>query len=600
MSLLSRLIRNAGAGLGAGKMPDYSGLMTAGCEHQAAGRFAEAVQCFDQALTAQPGSADAHVCRAVAFKSQGETAKAIGDTIGALALADTPVARQLFVTCVTELDCTRARPEVAGLLARALAESWCSPQQLAPTAIRMLRQDSAISACMSNHPLFDPACLGAMAGNELLLALLTAIPVCDAELERILTLARRAMLEQSKADESLLRFGAALARQCFINEYVFGLKDEEAAKAGALKQTLQSVIRTQGSVAPSDLTVLGSYFPLNTLQGAEALLAMRWAHAVEKLLTQQIREPAEEKKLATDIPQITAIDNQVSVLVREQYEANPYPRWVSTVPANPIESIEAFISLNFPHASCRPAGGDANPDILIAGCGTGQHSIQIGSQFPGASVLAIDLSLSSLTYAKRKTEELGITNIEYAQADILELKSLARQFHLIETAGVLHHMGDPLAGWRVLLGLLRPDGIMAVGLYSEKARQGIVAAHRFIAEKGYGSSAAGIRRCRADMMAPDASSRWSFESPDFFSLSACRDLLFHVQESRFDLSQIKAFLAENGLNLLGFVLPMTVKAQYSARFPDDIGMTNLDNWDAFETDNPNIFDAMYMFYVQKR
>ena len=32
---------------------------------------------------------------------------------------------------------------------------------------------------------------------------------------------------------------------------------------------------------------------------------------------------------------------------------------------------------------------------------------------------AIDLSRKSLAYAKRKTEELGIKNIEYYQADIL-------------------------------------------------------------------------------------------------------------------------------------------------------------------------------------
>ena len=36
-------------------------------------------------------------------------------------------------------------------------------------------------------------------------------------------------------------------------------------------------------------------------------------------------------------------------------------------------------------------------------------------------VLAVDLSLSSLAYAKRKTEEMGIENIEYMQADILNL-----------------------------------------------------------------------------------------------------------------------------------------------------------------------------------
>jgi ubiquinone/menaquinone biosynthesis C-methylase UbiE len=43
-------------------------------------------------------------------------------------------------------------------------------------------------------------------------------------------------------------------------------------------------------------------------------------------------------------------------------------------------------------------------------------------------VLAVDLSLTGLAYAERKTRELGCTNIEYGQADILKLSALGRSF----------------------------------------------------------------------------------------------------------------------------------------------------------------------------
>ncbi len=66
--------------------------------------------------------------------------------------------------------------------------------------------------------------------------------------------------------------------------------------------------------------------------------------------------------------------------------------------------------------------------------------------------------------------ELGV-EIEYAQADILELGSLDRRFDLIESIGVLHHLADPFAGWRVLLSLLRPGGVMKLGFYSAVARR---------------------------------------------------------------------------------------------------------------------------------
>ena len=64
-------------------------------------------------------------------------------------------------------------------------------------------------------------------------------------------------------------------------------------------------------------------------------------------------------------------------------------------------------------------------------------------------MLAIDISRTSLAYARRKTREAGIANIEYAQADILKLGTLERRFDVIETVGVLHHLAEPTAGLRV-------------------------------------------------------------------------------------------------------------------------------------------------------
>src|SRR5439155_11233681 len=133
-----------------------------------------------------------------------------------------------------------------------------------------------------------------------------------------------------------------------------------------------------------------------------------------------------------------------------------------------------------------------------------------------AKVLAVDLSRASLAYAMRKTRALGRTNIEYAQADILKLGSLEKSFDVIESSGVLHHLADPLAGWRVLLTLLRPGGFMAIGLYSEIARADIVATRAFIAGQGYRPTAEDIRRCRQDLL--DAGERFKnvTASGDFF------------------------------------------------------------------------------------
>jgi SAM-dependent methyltransferase len=114
----------------------------------------------------------------------------------------------------------------------------------------------------------------------------------------------------------------------------------------------------------------------------------------------------------------------------------------------------------------------------------------------------------------------------------MELGSLEKQFDLIECTGVLHHLGDPLAGWRVLVNLLRPGGLMKIGLYSDTARQHLVSGRALVAEKGYTTSPEDIRRYRHDIfdLAEDGDPELdkNCKSEDFFSSSGCRDLLFHV------------------------------------------------------------------------
>src|SRR4030095_8908217 len=125
--------------------------------------------------------------------------------------------------------------------------------------------------------------------------------------------------------------------------------------------------------------------------------------------------------------------------------------------------------------------------------------IETAQRFSGARVLAIDLSRTSLGYAISKTRALGLTNVDYAQADILKLGMLGRSFDLIEVGGVLHHMRDFAEGWRALLTVLRPGGVLHVGLSSALARADIRAARAFIAERGYGVSADDIRRCAQEL-----------------------------------------------------------------------------------------------------
>ena len=237
-------------------------------------------------------------------------------------------------------------------------------------------------------------------------------------------------------------------------------------------------------------------------------------------------------------------------------------------------------------------------EVLVAGCGTGWHAIGIAQKYQGARVLAVDLSLSSLCFAKRKTPAPLAERIEYVQGDILKLGAIGRSFDVIDASGVLHHMADPLEGWRILLNLLRPGGIMHLGFYSELGRRDVVAARAFIAERGYASTPADIRRCRQDLLKTPLGSVARFT--DFFSTSECRDLLFHVQESRMTIPAIKAFIDGHGLKFIGFDLHDTAAQNFRALFANaGWSMSDLDRWHAVETQYPDTFSGMYQLWVQK-
>ena len=536
---------------------------------QQGGRNKLAVKLLNQALELDRADAAAHDNIAIAYQALGRMAEAVAHFTHAMALGLRDP--EILV---------KQSAAVAAPLKR-LADSW--PRQLRLAAL--------LGAQGAN----------AVAREAMLLALLQSKVVHDLELERLLTTLRRGLLQDAiegdrhPVDDDGLAFFGALAQQCFLNEYIFALGDVEQAELRHVHDRIVAALNAGTEIAPLDLIVAASYLPLHTLPGAASLLTRAWPDAVERLLTQQIREPLEEESDRNNIPALTPIDDAVSLQVQNQYEESPYPRWTAIPQMEPTTVVHFLRDrLNIVPPSWPQT--TVGVDILIAGCGTGSHSIDSALRFPKARILAIDISRTSLAYARRKTRALGLTDIEYGQADILKLASLGRRFDVIETVGVLHHLADPAAGWRALLSLLRPHGLMLVGLYSATARQSLAAARALIAERGYCATADDIRGCRQELIQ-------RFGMPpfrDFSSTSGCRDLLFNVMEHQFTIPQIEEFLDANGLTFLGFEqLPPDVLQQFQQQFPDAGAMRDLGSWHAFEQANPLTFGNMYFFWVQK-
>jgi SAM-dependent methyltransferase len=313
-------------------------------------------------------------------------------------------------------------------------------------------------------------------------------------------------------------------------------------------------------------------------------------------------EPLRERALSSRIVCLAPIRDETSRLVQQQYEEHPYPRWLTIHSENaPKRSLVDYIASHSQNFT--DPGWPQRPKVLVPGCGTGYHPLSFACQHPETDVVAVDLSRTSLAYASRKQEDLGISNVRFRQADLLALGDSGDRYEYIDCAGVLHHMASPLYGWRVLTRLLKPGGVMRIGLYSALARRSIAAARDRIAALGIESTPSAIRSFRqAILHDPELAGLRGLADTagDFFSMGEIRDLLFHVQEHRFDLPTIRQFLDVLGLEFGGFLIEDrdTVSA-FRRHYPARHQWLDLDCWAEFESRHPDTFLRMYQFYCLK-
>jgi tetratricopeptide (TPR) repeat protein/SAM-dependent methyltransferase len=449
--------------------------------------------------------------------------------------------------------------------------------------------------------------------EPLLLAALPRMPIVDAAMEAVLTHVRRCILLRSGTVSGLAaadpvvpeEFICALARQCFFSGYAFFADENELERVATVRESLQDMLQepmVNPGTLEASLAVASLYDSLHTLQGCERLLEHPmavWSEVFRPIVQEQIENRRREREIAAQLISITAIDDEISRAVRTQYEENPYPRWV-TVQSPSVRTIEKLSSELRPGQEVRVRPRPV--PILIAGCGTGIQSIRVAQTYPDSEILAIDLSLASLAYATRMTERFGISNITYRQADILKLGNLELRFALVESVGVLHHLDDPMEGWRVLVNLLEPDGLMKIALYSEKARSSVRAAREFARSLNLPLTPEGIRYCRHAIIGlPDGhpvKEVMSFN--DFFTVDEFRDMVMHVHERQFTLPRIAACLDQLGLRFLGMECARKTRNRFREMFSDNDASTDLKAWHQFEETYPESLKGMYSFWCCRK
>ncbi|MFI5820684.1 class I SAM-dependent methyltransferase [Streptomyces rishiriensis] len=100
--------------------------------------------------------------------------------------------------------------------------------------------------------------------------------------------------------------------------------------------------------------------------------------------------------------------------------------------------------------------------ILDIGCGPGTITADLAALVPDGHVTGVDHAPGILEQARATADERGLTNVDFAVADVHALDHPDDTFCVVHAHQVLQHVGDPVQALREMLRVTRPGGYVAV------------------------------------------------------------------------------------------------------------------------------------------
>ena len=287
--------------------PDYAeAFNNFGVVLAAQGHWADAAEQYQRAISIKPELLDVYRNLARARLLDGRADEALAAIMRGLAMGETDEAKATFVQCAQSVVNIPPGEAFRDLVARALTEGWGRSADLSPLAALLFMTSETGHAAVEGV-LSAPQQLAAenaagllttLSGDRLLRALLESAPVRNSILERFLTAMRSALLQvatqtgaTAAPDGPTLGFACALARQCFVNEYVFAATETDAAQAMALRDRIDVALASDAPPHPIWLAAIACFVPLHSFVQAPSLLQRPWPEVLTALLVQQVQEP---------------------------------------------------------------------------------------------------------------------------------------------------------------------------------------------------------------------------------------------------------------------------------------------------------------------
>jgi SAM-dependent methyltransferase len=231
-----------------------------------------------------------------------------------------------------------------------------------------------------------------------------------------------------------------------------------------------------------------------------------------------------------------ATGERVLVAVNEFYEANPFPGF----DPGKYETRRDLVDRASWYARRLDAEIPFGASVIDVGCGTGQLACLLALK--ERSVLGVDYSEHSLALARRLKRRLALDRVDFRRANILDWDLPAESFDFVFCNGVLHHTSDPEGGFRNLVRIARPGGVVVVGLYNRYGRLMLALRRRIVALLSRVDPRAKDRAIEKQLVEldDDAEKRRSWYA----------DQYEHPHESVHDVGEVLGWFRANGLEYL--------------------------------------------------
>jgi len=254
------------------------------------------------------------------------------------------------------------------------------------------------------------------------------------------------------------------------------------------------------------------------------------------------------------IPNLRLSGDTRTETVRRFYEDAPFPDYP---PRDSLSWLRARAERSeFARLVDRAITGDAR--VVEIGCGTGQMSLYLARAH--RVVIGADLTRASLKLRAAAARRFELDQVQFIETDLQRPGLRAGAFDVVYSSGVLHHTPDPRAAFAGIARLVRPGGMIVLGLYNAFARIPFRLRRLVARLSGY----------RFPLFDPVLRDR---ENEPARRRAWMRDQYQHPEEHRHTLTEVQGWFAENGVDYVRTYPSAMLNQEW-----DELFASAEDNW----------------------